>query len=131
MKLYKYYFKLHFKSRMQYKTSFILFCISQVFLFFTYYFIIYSLFQKFSNLKGFSASEVTFTFVIINFGYAFNEVFFRGIDQFAKLIARGEFDRLLLRPRNILLTPFWKLQEQSLFLAPKLQLIVFLNISGL
>ena len=106
MKLYKYYLKMHFKSRMQYKTSFVLFCIAQLFLFFTYYFVIFSLFQKFSNLKGFTISEVTLVFGIINFGYSFNEVFFRGIDQFAKLIVRGEFDRLLLRPKNILLQVF-------------------------
>jgi len=44
-----------------------------------------------------------FTFSIIQFGHAFCDTFFRGIDQFDNLIVAGEFDRILLRPRNILL----------------------------
>lgn len=106
MSLYLYYFKMHFKSRMEYKLSFLLSCISQMFMFFTYYFIIYSLFLKFDNLKGYTVYEVMLTFSIIQFGYAFNEVFFRGIDQFDKLIVKGDYDRLLLRPRSILLQVF-------------------------
>jgi len=106
MSLYFKYFKIHFKSEMQYKMSFILSFISQFFVFFGYYFTIICLFDKFSNLKGFSVYEVLFTFSIIQFGYAVCESFFRGIDQFDKLIIAGGFDRLLLRPQNILLQVF-------------------------
>lgn len=47
--------------------------------------------------------EVLLCFAVIQFGFAFNETFARGIDRFDNLIIRGEFDRLLLRPRNIIL----------------------------
>ena len=46
--------------------------------------------------------EVLLCFSIINFGYSFNETFFRGVDTFEKLIINGTLDRLLLRPVNIL-----------------------------
>jgi len=103
MKLYLYYLKMHLKSKMQYKISFILSFISQIFVFFTYYFIIIALFQKFNNIKGFTIYEVLLTFAVIQFGYAFNETFSRGIDHFDKLIIKGEYDRILIRPRNLLL----------------------------
>lgn len=46
------YLSLHLKSQMQYKVSLILNIIVQFFMFFTYYFIIISLFNKFNGLKG-------------------------------------------------------------------------------
>jgi len=106
MSLYFKYFKVHFHSELQYKLSFILSFISQFFVFFGYYFTIICLFDKFSNLKGFTMYEVLLTFAIIQFGHAFCETFFRGVDQFDDLIISGGFDRLLLRPRNLLLQVF-------------------------
>lgn len=103
MGLYFSYLKNHLKATIQYRVSFILTCISQIFIFFTYYFVILSLFDKFSNIKGFTLYEVLLTFGVIQFGYAFNETFARGIDKFDKQIIEGTFDRILLRPRNIML----------------------------
>ena len=103
MKIYFDYLKLHLKSILEYKLSFILSLCSQIFVFFTYYFLIIALFQKFSNLQGYNIYEILLTFSIIHFGFSMNETFARGIDQFDGLIIDGSFDRLLLRPRNILL----------------------------
>lgn len=103
MRLYFDYLKLHFKSILEYKLSFILSLFSQIFVFFTYYFLIIAMFQKFSNLQGYNIYEILLTFSIIHFGFSMNETFARGIDQFDSLIIDGSFDRLLLRPRNILL----------------------------
>ena len=106
MSLYLKFMKVHLKSELQYKMSFILSFISQFFVFFGYYFTIICLFDKFSNIKGFTMYEVLLTFGIIQFGYSFCETFFRGVDQFDDLIVNGTFDRLLLRPQNILLQVF-------------------------
>lgn len=103
MKIYLDYLKLHLKSILEYKLSFILSLCSQVLVFFTYYFLIITMFQKFSNLQGYNLYEILLTFSIIHFGFSMNETFARGIDQFDSLIVDGSFDRLLLRPRNILL----------------------------
>lgn len=106
MNLYFKYFKLHLKSEMQYKVSFILSFISQFFVFFGSYFSIICLFDKFSNIKGFTMYEVLFVFGVVQFGFSFCETFFRGIDQFDDLIISGNFDRLLLRPRSVLFQIF-------------------------
>ena len=106
MNLYFQYLKIHLKSDLQYKLSFIMSFVSQFFVFFGYYFTIICLFDKFSNIKGFTLYEVLLTFGVIQFGFSFCETFFRGIDQFDHLILKGDFDRLLLRPRNLLLQIF-------------------------
>lgn len=103
MKIYLSLFKIHLFTLLEYKKSFILGFISQFFVVFTYYFIIIALFTKFNNIKGFTMYEVLLCFSIIQFGYSINETFARGIDQFDNLIINGTFDRILLRPQNILI----------------------------
>lgn len=94
--------KLNIKSQLEYKSSFIINSISQFFIFFTFYFMIIALFQKFNNIRGFTVYEVLLCFSIIQFGFAFTETFFRGIDRFEDLIIGGRLDRYLVRPRGIL-----------------------------
>lgn len=103
MSLYLESIKMHINSLLEYRKSFLIGFISQFFVFFTYYFIILALFDKFNNIKGFTLYEILLTFSIVQFGFSVNEVFSRGIDMFDSLIIQGEFDRLLLRPRPILL----------------------------
>ena len=128
MSLYFKYFKMHVKRELQYKSSFIMSFISQFFVFFGYYFTILCLFDKISNIKGFTLYEVLLTFAIIQFGFSFCESFFRGMDQFDNLIIKGDFDKLLLRPRNIMLQVF--AEEISLTkLSRFLQSIIILIIA--
>lgn len=128
MSLYFKFMKIHFKSELQYKLSFVLSFISQFIVFFGYYFTIICLFDKFSNIKGFTMYQVLLTFSIIQFGFSFCETFFRGIDQFDDLIVNGMFDRLLLRPQNILLQVF--VNEVSFVKASRLiQSIIILIIA--
>ena len=128
MSLYFKFMKIHFKSELQYKLSFALSFISQFIVFFGYYFTIICLFDKFSNIKGFTLYDVLLTFGIIQFGFSFCETFFRGIDQFDDIIVNGTFDRLLLRPQNILLQVF--VNEVSFVKASRLiQSIIILIIA--
>lgn len=103
MKIYFSLFKMHLTSLLEYKKSFVIGFISQIFVVFTYYFIIIALFTKFNNIKGFTLYEVLLCFSIVQFGFSMNEVFARGIDQFDNLIINGTFDRILLRPQSILI----------------------------
>ena len=103
MKCYMRALSLHLKSELEYRTSFIFSFISQIVIFFSYYFVILSLFSRFNNIKGFTLYEVLLCFSIIQFGYSFNEVFARGLDKFDNLIVQGGFDRLLLRPKSIII----------------------------
>lgn len=103
MKVYFKHMGLHLKSLLEYKASFIASFLSQIIVFFSYYFVILALFTKFNNIKGFTLYEVLLCFAVIQFGFAFNESFARGLDKFDDLIIKGEFDRILLRPKNIIL----------------------------
>ena len=94
--------KLNIESQLEYKASFIMDAISQFFVFFTYYFTIIAIFNRFNNIKGFNVYEILLCFSIIQFGFAFTETFFRGIDKFEDLIIDGYLDRFLVRPRGIL-----------------------------
>ena len=89
MKLYLNSLALHLKSELEYRMSFIISFLSQILIFFTYYFVIIALFSKFNNIKGFTLYEVLLCFSIIHFGFAFNETFFRGVDKFDKFIIGG------------------------------------------
>ena len=95
--------KLNLKTKLEYKASVIINSISQFFVFFTYYFTIVALFTKFNNIKGFSLYEIFICFGVIHFGYAINECLFRGIDKFDDFVVSGSLDRLLVRPKNVLL----------------------------
>ena len=128
MGLYLKYFKVHVKSEMQYKLSFIMSFISNIIFLFGYYFTIICLFDKFSNIRGFTKYEVLFTFGIVHFGFSFCEVFFRGIDQFDDFIIDGNFDKLLIRPCNVLLQV--ACNEVCLFkLARLIQTVVILVVA--
>ena len=103
MKIYLKSLSMHLRCELQYRVSFILSFLSQILVFFSYYFALLALFTKFNNIKGFTLYEVLLCFSIIQFGFSFNELFARGIDRFDRLIISGDFDRLLLRPRSTLL----------------------------
>lgn len=95
------YFKMHFKSSIEYKVSFILTMISQLFNIIASVFVLCSLFNKFGVLKDFSLNECLLACSVIDLGYYLAEFFLRGFDYFYKLIKKGNFDLLLVRPENI------------------------------
>ncbi|MDD3341193.1 MAG: ABC-2 family transporter protein [Bacilli bacterium] len=128
MKLYFKYLVVAFKSELQYKWSFLLAFLSQIVIVFTSYFMITSLFDKFGNIKGFTVHEVLLTFAVIQFGFSFSEVFFRGVDKFDRLIVEGGYDRLLIRPRNIFLQVLGS-EFQFVKLSRMLQAIIILGMA--
>ena len=115
MKLYLKYLGIQIKSIMEYKKDFMISIISQilssVFAFITIIF----LFDKFRNIDGYTFKEILICFVISYAGFALAECFFRGFDHFATILANGEFDRILVRPRNILLQIIGSKTELSKF----------------
>lgn len=100
MKLYLKYFTIHLKSQMQYKTSFFLTTLGQFLVSFSMFLGIYFMFERFGSVEGFSYSEVLLCFAIVLMAYSIAECFARGFDLFALMISNGEFDRVMVRPRN-------------------------------
>lgn len=97
------YIAMHFKSEMEYKSSFILSIISQFVTFLIGCTVFYSLFERFGILKSYNIYQVIICFAVVQFGETFSEGILRGFDQFSGLIKNGNFDLLLVRPQNIFL----------------------------
>lgn len=103
MRLYGKFFVMHLKSIMEYKTSFILSCIGQFFVSFNVFLGIYFMFRRFHSVGGFTYNEVLLCFGITLMEFSLAESVARGFDTFDGIIRQGEFDRVLVRPRNEIL----------------------------
>lgn len=100
VRLYKKYFQIQFQSMMQYKTSFCLTAIGQFLVSFNVFLGIYFMFQRFHSVQGFTYSEVLLCYAITLMEFSLAEAFARGFDCFSSTISNGEFDRIMVRPRN-------------------------------
>ena len=100
MKLYLHYFSIHMKSMMQHKMSFFLTMIGQVIMTITAFFGIYFMFLRFHSVRDFTYQEVLLGYSVVLFSFSLAEMFARGFDTFASMISNGEFDRIMVRPRN-------------------------------
>ncbi len=103
MKLYWKYFLIQLKSKMEYKASFVLTCIGQFFVSFQVFLGVYFMFRRFYAIEGFTYQEVLLCFGITLMEFSLAEIFARGFDLFPVLIRKGEFDRIMVRPRNEIL----------------------------
>ncbi|MBO5254182.1 MAG: ABC-2 family transporter protein [Clostridia bacterium] len=103
MKLYFKYFSIHLKSVMQYKVSFLLTVFSQLMLTVTSFLGIHFMFARFHTVEGFTYNEVLFCCGVVLLSFCLAECIARGFDTFASMIGNGEFDRILVRPRNEIL----------------------------
>ena len=102
LKLYLKFFSIQVKTLLEYKKSFIFSIIGQIISSFFSLISIYFLFNKFGNIEGFTFENVLICFVVSYIGFSAAECFFRGFDQFDKMISNGEFDRILTRPRGLI-----------------------------
>ena len=98
--LYAKYFSMHIKSQMQYKTSFFFTSLGQFLVSFTTFLSISFLFMRFDSVGGFSYEEVLICFAVMILSFSMAELFGRGFDKFPAILGNGNFDRILVRPRN-------------------------------
>lgn len=103
MKLYMLFMKIWFKSQMQYRTSFWLLSFGQFFIPFFVFAGLYFMFDRFGQIRGWSLGEVALSYSVINMAFALSVCFARGFDMFSGMVANGDFDRLLVRPRGTVL----------------------------
>ncbi|MDR0636441.1 MAG: ABC-2 family transporter protein [Treponema sp.] len=101
--LYLQYIVMHLRSLMQYRISTLLMTLGQFFVAFFSFLSISLLFERFGTIDGWTFSEVCLCFAVTNMAFAISECFARGFDMFSGLVIRGDFDRILLRPRSTLL----------------------------
>ena len=100
IRLYLHYISINIRCMMQYKTSFFLTALGQFLVSFTAFLGVFFMFQRFSRVEGFTYSEVLLCFAVMLLEFSLAEMFARGFDQFSGMVRSGEFDRVLVRPRN-------------------------------
>ena len=100
MKLYLKYFSIHLKSQMQYKISFMLLTFGNFCMQFSTFLGVYFMFYVFHDVDGFTYNQVLLCFAVVIMAFSFAEMFGRGFDQFPRMLANGEFDRALVRPKS-------------------------------
>lgn len=100
MKLYLKYLSIHFRSQLQYRGSFLMTMFGQFIMSFTVFLSIYFMFSRFNSVQGFTYNEVLLCFAVVLMAFSISECFARGFDTFSTIIGNGEFDRVMVRPRN-------------------------------
>lgn len=100
IRLYISYLIIHLKSMMQHKMSFFFTMTGQFLISFNVFLGVYFMMDRFHEVKGFSYGEVLLCFSITLMAFTIAETIFRSLDTFETIIGNGEFDRILLRPRN-------------------------------
>ena len=100
LRLYKKYMQIQIQSMMQYKASFCLTAIGQFLVSFNVFLGVYFMFQRFHEVEGFTYSQVLLCFAVTLMEFSLAEAFARGFDTFSSIISNGEFDRIMVRPRN-------------------------------
>ncbi len=100
LRLYKKYFSIHLKSVMQYKASFFITMTGNFLTQFSVFLGLLFMFQRFRRVKDFSFQEVVLCYGILLLGFQISQMFASGFKVFDSMIANGQFDRILTRPRN-------------------------------
>ncbi len=103
MKLYFKLIGMHFKSQMQHRTSFITLTVGQALMTVSAVMSVLILMSQSQNNTEFTIMEMLLAGSIVNATFSLAECFFRGFDLFPRLLGNGQYERMLLRPKNILI----------------------------
>ena len=100
LRLYFRYTAISVRGQMQYRASFVMMSLGQLLITGVEFLGIWALFQRFGSLRGWTLPQVALLYGMVNVAFALADAFGRGFDLFAEMIRLGDFDRLLLRPRD-------------------------------
>jgi ABC-2 type transport system permease protein len=100
IKLYARYMGISVRSQMEYRGSFIMQSIGHFLITCIEFLTIGMLFNRFGGIRGWTLPEVGLFYGMTNTAFALGDAAARGFDVFGALVKSGDFDRILLRPRN-------------------------------
>jgi len=104
LSLYGRYIGVSFRAQMQYRMSFLMSAVGQLLSTVIEVTAIWALFSRFGNLEFWRLEEVCLFYGLVNTSFALADAITPGFDVFGpQYIKTGNFDRLLLRPRGIVL----------------------------
>lgn len=103
MKLLVQYIAIQLKSLMQYQKTFFFLTAGQFLLAFTVFGGVYAMFARFHQIAGYNFEEIVLCSAIILMAFSLAEMVGRGFDMFQVVLGNGQFDRMLVRPRGLML----------------------------
>jgi ABC-2 type transport system permease protein len=98
IRLYLRLIGISLRGQMQYRASFWMLAAGYLLITGIEYIGIWALFDRFGSLEGWTLPEVALFYGIVNIAFSLAEISGRGFDSFSRMVIRGDFDRLLLRP---------------------------------
>lgn len=101
MKLYGKFLAMHMKSSMAYKSSFFMACIGQLLIGVNLFLGVWFMMDRFGSVQGYTMAQLSLCCAVILMASSLAECFGRGFDAFGSILAQAEFDRILVRPRNL------------------------------
>ena len=102
--LYGRYLSVSIRSQMQYRMSFLMAASGTFAANIIEVTAIWALFDRFGNLPNWSLAEVCFLYGLVNIAFSIADSLCAGFDEFgSQYVKTGQFDRLLMRPRSIVL----------------------------
>ena len=90
------------RSQMQHRASFFMETVANFFASMTDILGIWILVDRFQVIQGWTLKELAIIYGIIHIGFAIGEATARSFEKFSRMIIKGDFDRLLLRPLGTL-----------------------------
>jgi ABC-2 type transport system permease protein len=103
LRLYARYAAISLRGQLQYRASFVTTSIGAFLLTASEFLAIAALFDRFGQIRGWSLPEVALFYGMISVSYALCDAIGRGFEAFATMVKEGSFDRLLVRPRSLVL----------------------------
>ena len=91
-----------YKTGVEESRSFFLTVLGRFFTSFSTFLGMYFMLSRFNTVEGFTFEEVLLCFATVLMAFSLSEMPARGFDMFPRMLGNGEFDRALVRPRNII-----------------------------
>jgi ABC-2 type transport system permease protein len=101
--LYLKYARMIFRGLLQYRSSFLMSAAAQMLVPLSGITGVIILFQRFHRLGSWSMPDVLLCFAVTHAAFSVSECFARGFDIFSQVVRSGDFDRILVRPRSLIL----------------------------
>jgi ABC-2 type transport system permease protein len=101
--LYRRYLAISIRAQLVYRATFVMKTVGHLLVTGIEFFGIWALFSRFHTLGGWSLHEVALLYGSVDIAFALADATGRGFDKLGSLLRAGDFDRMLLRPRSVVL----------------------------
>jgi ABC-2 type transport system permease protein len=101
--LYLRYVAVNLRAKLQYRASVFMQIAGMLLVTAVEFVGVWALFDRFGSFGGWTLPEVALLYGLVEVTFALSDLGARGFDTFPSLVASGEFDRLLVRPRSTVL----------------------------